>query len=92
MQPEQGRSSAAPSMPTTPRLQGLTNAQVIAMVKSGIDDATVIQAIRGASAVNFDLTPAGQKALTAGGVSRASARRDEDAGREKAARSLCTKG
>ena len=39
------------------------------MVKSGMDDATVIQAILGASAVSFDLTPAGQKALTAGGVS-----------------------
>ncbi len=48
---------------------GLTNAQVITMVKSGIDEATVLQAIRGATAVNFDLTPAGQKALTAGGVS-----------------------
>ncbi len=51
------------------KAQGLTNDQVIAMVKSGMDDATVIQAIRGASAVNFDLTPAGQKALTTGGVS-----------------------
>ena len=51
------------------KAQGLTNDQVIAMVKSGMDDATVIQAIRGASAVSFDLTPAGQKALTAGGVS-----------------------
>jgi predicted phage tail protein len=49
--------------------QGLTNDQVIAMVKSGMDDATVLQAIRGASAVNFDLTPAGQKALATGGVS-----------------------
>jgi tetratricopeptide (TPR) repeat protein len=51
------------------KAQGLTNDQVIAMVKSGMDDATVIQAIRGASAVSFDLTQAGQKALTAGGVS-----------------------
>ena len=51
------------------KAQGLTNDQVIAMVKSGMDDATVLQAIRGASAVNFDLTPAGQKALAAGGVS-----------------------
>jgi tetratricopeptide (TPR) repeat protein len=51
------------------KAQGLTNDQVIAMVKSGMDDATVIQAIRGASAVNFDLTPAGQKALATGGIS-----------------------
>ena len=49
--------------------KGLTNAQVITMIKSGIDESSVLQAIRGASAVNFDLTPAGQKALTAGGVS-----------------------
>jgi hypothetical protein len=49
--------------------RGLTNAQVIMMVKSGIDESAVLQAIRGATAVNFDLTPAGQKALTAGGVS-----------------------
>jgi hypothetical protein len=38
-------------------------------VKSGVDDATVIQAIRGASAVSFDLTPAGLKDLTSNGVS-----------------------
>jgi len=49
--------------------KGLTNAQVIMMIKSGIDESAVLQAIRGASAVNFDLTPAGQKALTAGGAS-----------------------
>ncbi|MGB8029847.1 MAG: hypothetical protein WCF30_09280 [Terracidiphilus sp.] len=49
--------------------KGLTNAQVITMIKSGMDDTTIIQAIRGASAVNFDLTPAGQKALATGGVS-----------------------
>jgi tetratricopeptide (TPR) repeat protein len=51
------------------KAQGLTNAQVITMLKSGIDESAVLQAIRGASAVNFDLTPAGQKSLTAGGVS-----------------------
>ena len=50
------------------KAQGLTNDQVISMLKSGIDASAVLQAIRGASAVNFDLTPAGQKALTAGGV------------------------
>jgi hypothetical protein len=48
--------------------KGLTDTQVITMVKSGIDESAILQAIRGASAVNFDLTPAGQKALTAGGV------------------------
>ena len=64
---EKAKSEAAEAENSKP--QGLTNDQVIAMVKSGMDDATVIQAIRGASAVNFDLTPAGQKALATGGVS-----------------------
>jgi hypothetical protein len=41
------------------------------MVKSGMDEDTVAQAIRSAKAVSFDLTPAGQQALTGGGVSPA---------------------
>lgn len=49
--------------------KGLTNSQVITLVKSGIDETVILQAIRGAAAVNFDLTPPGLKALTAGGVS-----------------------
>jgi tetratricopeptide (TPR) repeat protein len=49
--------------------RGLTNAQVIAMVKSGMDDDTVAQAVRAAHAVQFDLTTTGQQALTSGGVS-----------------------
>jgi len=48
---------------------GLTNEQVIAMVKSGMDDDTVAQAVKAAKLVHFDLTTAGQQALTAGGVS-----------------------
>ncbi len=50
-------------------VKALTNTQVIAMVKSGMDDDTVAQAIRAAKAVSFDLTPAGQQALSGGGVS-----------------------
>ncbi len=63
-------SSAANNPPSGPMDagKGLTDAQVITMVKSGIDESAVLQAIRGATAVNFDLTPAGQKALTSGGV------------------------
>jgi len=57
-------ANAKPPAPT-----GLTNDQVIAMVKSGMADDTVIHAVRGAEAVNFDLTPAGQHALTTNGVS-----------------------
>ena len=47
----------------------LTNAKVIAMVKSGLDDDTVVQTIRAAKAVNFDVSATGQQALTSGGVS-----------------------
>ena len=57
---------AAPAASST---KALTNAQVIAMVKSGMDDDTVTQAIRAAKATSFDLTPAGQQALGTGGVS-----------------------
>jgi hypothetical protein len=39
------------------------------MVKSGMDEGTIIQAINGANAVDFDLSPAGQQALSSGGVS-----------------------
>ena len=46
----------------------LTNAKVIAIVKSGVDDDTVAQTIRASKAVNFDLSTAGQQALTAGGA------------------------
>jgi tetratricopeptide (TPR) repeat protein len=51
--------------------KALTNAQVIAMVKSGMDDDTVADAVRAAKAVNFDLTAAGQKSLIDDGVSTA---------------------
>jgi tetratricopeptide (TPR) repeat protein len=70
-------AAAAPSNPSgseskptvTTAVKGLTNAQVIAMVKSGMDDDTVAQAIRSAKAVNFDLSDAGQKDLTGNGIS-----------------------
>jgi hypothetical protein len=39
------------------------------MVKSGMDEQTIIQAINGANAIDFDLTPAGQQTLIASGVS-----------------------
>jgi tetratricopeptide (TPR) repeat protein len=57
--------AAKSSTPNKP----LTNAQIIAMVKSGVDDDTVAQTIRAAKAVNFDLTAAGQQDLTGNGVS-----------------------
>ncbi len=49
--------------------QGLTDAQVVAMVKAGMDEETVIHAIRGAGAISFDLSPAGEHVLMSGGVS-----------------------
>jgi hypothetical protein len=39
------------------------------MVKSGVDDATIIQTIHGAGAVSFDLSPAGLHDLSSNGVS-----------------------
>jgi len=59
----------APPSGASPSGKGLTNAQVITMVKSGIDDGTIIQAIHGADAVNFDVTPDGEHTLTSSGVS-----------------------
>ena len=62
--------SGSPSVPSaSAAAKALTNAQVIAMVKSGMDDDTVTQAIRTAKAVNFDLTTSGQQALSGDGVS-----------------------
>jgi hypothetical protein len=49
--------------------KALTNAQVIAMVKSGMEDDTVIQTVRSAKASNFDLSAGGQQQLTSNGVS-----------------------
>ena len=49
--------------------KALTNSQVIAMVKSGMEDDTVIQAIRSAKASNFDLSSGGRQQLTSSGVS-----------------------
>ena len=64
-----GDGGALPISKPTSGVKALTNAQVIAMVKSGMDDDTVVQAIRSSKAVDFDLTTAGQHTLTADGVS-----------------------
>jgi len=49
--------------------KGLSNMQIIAMVKSGMDEDTIVKTIAAAAAVDFDLTAAGQQQLTSGGVS-----------------------
>lgn len=50
-------------------VKALTNAQVVAMVKSGMEDDTVVQAIRGAHNANFDLSAGAQQELAGNGVS-----------------------
>lgn len=52
---------------STPK--GMTNSQVVAMVKSGMDEDTIVQAIRTSRAANFDLSAPAQQDLTKGGVS-----------------------
>jgi len=62
-------ANPTPTNPTPATPKALTNTQIVAMVKSGVDDATIIQTIRGADAVSFDLSAAGQHDLTSNGVS-----------------------
>lgn len=70
--PVQTAPITPPPTPTKPgQPKALTNTQVIAMVKSGMDDDTIAQAVRGAKAVQFDLTPAGLQSLSISGVSPA---------------------
>ena len=64
-----GKPGASGTGSPAAAVKALTNAQVVAMVKSGMDDDTVAQAIRAAKAVTFDLTAAGQQSLTGSGVS-----------------------
>jgi hypothetical protein len=66
---EQTRAAREQANPALAAPKALTNTQIVAMVKSGVDDATIIQTIRGAGAVSFDLSPAGQHDLTSNGVS-----------------------
>ncbi|MGD0789719.1 MAG: hypothetical protein ABR898_17225 [Terracidiphilus sp.] len=61
--------AAPPAAKAATAAKALSNAQVIALVKSGVDDDTVAQTIRAAKAVNFDLSAGGQQDLTGNGVS-----------------------
>jgi hypothetical protein len=60
-------SSAKPATASAPA-DALTNDQVIAMVQAKLDQANIVDNIRHASAVNFDLTVAGQVNLSKNGV------------------------
>lgn len=55
--------------PPASAAHGLNNAQIVAMVKAGVDDATIAQTVRVARAVDFDLSLAAQNQLKADGVS-----------------------
>jgi hypothetical protein len=58
----------AAKKPPAPVHKGLTNTQVIAMVKSGMDEDTIVKTIAAAAAVDFDLSATGQQQLKGGGV------------------------
>jgi tetratricopeptide (TPR) repeat protein len=49
--------------------KALTNDQVIAMIKAGVDDDTVAQTIRASKLARFDLSASGLQALSTSGVS-----------------------
>jgi hypothetical protein len=63
-----GGRSAAPTAPASASTT-LTNKDVVDLKGAGLDDENLIAAIKDAKAVNFDLTPAGLKALLAAKVS-----------------------
>ncbi|HEY2471094.1 MAG TPA: hypothetical protein VGI45_25085 [Terracidiphilus sp.] len=61
---------AAPAAPPAkPTPKALTNDQVIAMVKAGLDDDMVAQTIRTSKLARFDLSASGLQALSTSGVS-----------------------
>lgn len=64
----------------------LTNAQVVAMVKAGMDDDTIARTVRTSGSVDFDLSFEAQHALTRDGVSHVVL----TAMKERAARELAT--
>lgn len=63
--------TAAEEHPTPHTGKPLTNSQVLAMVRAGMDDGAVEQKVKGAEAVDFDLTPVARRRLVAQGVSEA---------------------
>jgi hypothetical protein len=60
--------SAKPATTSAPPADALTNDQVIAMVQAKLDQVNIVDNIRHAGAVNFDLTVAGQVNLSKNGV------------------------
>jgi tetratricopeptide (TPR) repeat protein len=69
LEQERARAAQEAANPAPAAPKALTNSQIVAMVESGVDDATIIQAIRGAGLVDFDLSTKGLHDLTTNGVS-----------------------
>lgn len=67
--PAKPADSAATAKPAAPAAKALTNDQVIAMVKAGVDDGTVAQAVRTSKLARFDLSESGLQSLSTNGVS-----------------------
>jgi len=63
--------ASAAAAPKTPAADALTNDDVVAMVAAKLDQANILDTIKTASAVNFDLSPKGQIALAKGNVNGA---------------------
>jgi hypothetical protein len=61
-------ASSKPPAASQPAADALTNAQVISMVQAKLDEANIVDNIRHASSVNFDLSVAGQVNLSKSGV------------------------
>ncbi len=59
----------APGMGKAADAKVLTNEKVIAMVKAGVDEDTVAQAVRNAKLARFDLSASGLQTLSTDGVS-----------------------
>ena len=66
--PATGAASKAPAKAPAPAAPALTNAQVIKMAKAGVDEDNIVATIRGATAVQFDLSPDGLVDLASNGV------------------------
>jgi tetratricopeptide (TPR) repeat protein len=67
--PVQAKDASAGGNHPRASSKGMTNAQVLAMVKSGMDDDTIVQAIRASRSADFDLGSSAQQDLGKAGVS-----------------------
>ena len=66
---EEKKVQAKAEVPARPGTKALTNDQVVAMVKSGMDDDIVAQTIKTSKLARFDLSTSALQALSTSGVS-----------------------